>query len=136
MPVSLLSRTGIGPSSVVRSLQGGAWGGVTRQTGEALRTTCGADAIVTGSVEAYELGGQFDEPEPLVAIALRMIDPVTGRILWADAGEREGWDRQTLFRAGRVHSRGELTRRMTDLMAGRLVRKRQRAANKTLEEKR
>jgi TolB-like protein len=107
---------------VLRRLQGGQWGGVTAQTRAALQGTADADSILTGTVEAYDLGGGESEPEPLVAIGLRLLDASTGRILWTDSSERRGWDRQGLFRRGRVHSRGALAERMMEALTRRLDR--------------
>jgi hypothetical protein len=98
------------------------WGGIDADTRSALRERCGAETILTGSVERYEVGGAQDEPEPRASIAMRLIDSGTGRIVWTGAEERDGWDRQGLFRLGRVHSRGELTARMMDSLARRLLR--------------
>ena len=105
---------------VLRRLQGGQWGGVTAATRAALERTAVADTILTGAVETYDLGGGEAEPEPAVAIALRLLDASTGRILWTGSSERRGWDRQGLFRRGRVHSRGALTARVMEDLARRL----------------
>jgi hypothetical protein len=41
-------------------------------------------------VETYDLGGGESEPEPVVAIALRLLDASTGRIRWTGSSERRG----------------------------------------------
>ena len=105
---------------VLRRLQGGQWGGITEQTRATLERTAGADTILTGAVEAYDLGGGESEPEPRIAIALRLLDASTGRILWTGSSERRGWDRQGLFRRGQVYSRGALAERMMEDLARRL----------------
>ncbi len=107
---------------VLRRLQGGQWGGVTSQTLAALERTASADTILTGTVETWDLGGGEAEPEPEVAVALRLLEASTGRILWTGASERRGWDGQGLFRRGRVHSRGALTARVIEDLARRLDR--------------
>ena len=107
---------------VLRRLQGGQWGGVTAQTRAALQGTTGADTILTGAVETFDLGGGESEPEPQVAIALRLLEASTGRILWTGSAERGGWDRQGLFRRGRIHSRGALTARVMETLVRRLFR--------------
>lgn len=94
---------------ILRRHQGGVWGGVTAETRESLRSLAGADTILTGAVESYEVGGSEFEPEPRVAVAMRLLDAATGRILWTGSSERDGWDSQGLFRRGRVYSRGALT---------------------------
>jgi hypothetical protein len=63
-----------------------------------------ADLLFTGTVETFEFIQQGAEPEPAVALAVRIIEPRTGRLLAHGGAEREGWDRQRLFRRGRVHS--------------------------------
>jgi hypothetical protein len=113
---------------VLRRLQGGQWGGVTAQTRAALEHTAAADTILTGAVETYELRGGETEPEPAVAIALRLLDASTGRILWTGSSERRGWDHEGLFRRGRVHSRGALTARVLEDLARRLDREGTRVA--------
>lgn len=105
---------------ILRRLQGGRWGGVTAETRAALEEV-GADTILTGTVEAYELGGSEAEPEPRVTVALRLIETTSGRILWTGCEEREGWDRQGLFRRGRVYSRGALAGKILDTLARRLA---------------
>jgi TolB-like protein len=107
---------------VLRRLQGGQWGGVSAETRAALERTAGADAILTGAVEAFDLGGGEAEPEPQVAIALRLLEASTGRILWTGSAERSGSDSQGLFRRGRIHSRGALTARVVETLVRRLFR--------------
>jgi hypothetical protein len=107
---------------VLRRLQGGQWGGVTAETGATLARTAGADTILTGAVETYDLGGGETEPEPQVAIALRLLEASTGRILWTGSAERRGWDHQGLFRRGRIHSRGALAERVVEALSRRLER--------------
>jgi hypothetical protein len=109
---------------LLRRLQGGQWGGVTAETRAALARTAATDTILTGAVETYDLGGGESEPEPAVAIALRLLDASTGRILWTGSSERRGWDRHGLFRRGRVHSRGALAQRVLEDLARRLDRER------------
>lgn len=107
---------------VLRRLQGGQWGGVTAETRVALARTAAADSILTGAVETYDLGGGDGEPEPLVAIGLRLLEASTGRILWTGSAERRGWDHPGLFRRGRIHSRGALVSRVLEDLARRLDR--------------
>lgn len=107
---------------ILRRLQAGAWGGVTAETRAALRETAGADTILTGTVESYETGGSESEPDPRVAVAVRLVDAASGRILWTGSSEREGWDRQGLFRRGRIYSRGALTERIMKTLITRLER--------------
>jgi hypothetical protein len=113
---------------VLRRLQGGQWGGVAEGTRAALAPA--ADTILTGTVEVYELGGGDAEPEPRVAVALRLLEASTGRILWTGSAERSGWDRQGLFRRGRIHSRGALADRVVEELSRRLDREGIRVARR------
>ena len=114
---------------VLRRLQGGQWGGVTTETRKSLAAA--ADTILTGTVEVYDLGGGEAEPEPRVALALRLLDASTGRILWTGSSERSGWDRQGLFRRGRIHSRGALAERVVGDLSRRLHREGIQVARRT-----
>lgn len=105
---------------ILRQQQGGRWEGVTAGSRTALHTDAGADTILTGEVETYELGGSEFEPRPRVAFAMRLLDAGTGRILWTGALERSGWDGQGLFGLGRIYSRGALAERMSEILAKRL----------------
>lgn len=100
------------------------WGGVDADARSALRETCGADTILTGSVERYELAGGELEPEPRVSVAARLIETDSGRIVWTGAVERGGWDRQGVFRLGRIHSLGALADETMGSLARRLLRER------------
>lgn len=115
-------------AEVIRLRQAGHWGGVVAGAREALRRECGADAILTGTVEAYGMDGLLEEPEPRVSIALRIVDSDTGRILWMDALDRKGWDGQGLFGIGRIHARGALAERLMDVLSRKLLASLSRAA--------
>ena len=109
-------------AAVLRQRRGVAWGGVDTATREALAAATGARWIVTGVVEAYEVGGGGGgEPEPHVALSLRLLATEDGRIAWIGGREKEGWDGAGPFRLGRVYSRGELARRLLDSMLRRLL---------------
>jgi TolB-like protein len=107
---------------ILRQQQSGRWEGVTARTWTALHADAGADTILTGEVETYEVGGSESEPRPRVALAMRLLDARTGRILWTGSLERTGWDGQGLLGLGRIRSRGALTVRMTEILAARLER--------------
>lgn len=100
-------------AQVLRERRLHAWGGVEDDVREGL-AAAGASAVLVGSVEAWDVAGDGFEPEPKVAVALRLVDAATGRILWTGALERRGWDHQGLFRLGRVYDRGTLTERMIE----------------------
>jgi len=76
-----------------------------------------ASLLFTGTVETFEFLQQSAEPEPVVALAVRLIEASTGRLLAHGGAEREGWDRQRLFGRGRVHS----PERLTELIMESLV---------------
>jgi hypothetical protein len=106
---------------VLRRFQAGRFGGVSAQTRAALHDAGGASTILTGAVEAYEMGGSELEPNPEVAIAMRLVDGASGRILWTDARERTGRDGQGLFSSGRTWTRGSLADEMVDDLTRRLA---------------
>lgn len=97
------------------------WGGVPAELRRSLGEECGARTVITGQVERYETGGPALEPEPRVALALRLIDAADGRIAWLDALERSGWDGAAVFGLGRIHTRGALAERMTETLLRRLL---------------
>ena len=49
------------------------------------------------------------------------VDAKTGEILWTGSIERKGSASQSVFRLGRVYSRGALALRMTNVLVDRLV---------------
>jgi len=104
----------------LRRAQGSHWGSVTAEAREALRTLTGASTILTGIVEAYDLGGLATAPDPLVTVALRAIDTATGKILWIDARERHGHDGAGVFALRHIHSRGALAQRVVNELVRRL----------------
>lgn len=97
-----------------------AWGALDVPVRRAL-AEAGATVLVTGSVEAWETAGDGLEPEPIVAVALRALDAGSGRILWVDALERRGWDRQGVFRLGRIHDHGTLAERMIERLVESMI---------------
>ncbi len=122
LALALLHRRGVRllqPAAVHEVLRrrGILWRGeADYRTLELLRSQAGAGLVLTGAVETFELGGSSEEPEPKVAISARLLEPTGGSILWIDGFERRGWDRQGLFRTGRIHDLGELAERMMGSM--------------------
>lgn len=100
----------------------GDWGGVDTTTRLKLQQECGADSIITGSVEKYESGSTVQEPNPEVSMGMRLIDANSGRILWTEGLERTGFDSQSILRFGRVHSAGDLTERMIEKLTKRMAK--------------
>jgi hypothetical protein len=119
--------TTVSPGLVIAALRGQGlfvWGGASDALRTLLAERTGARFLLTGSVEAYDVAGSGTEPDPHVALALRLVDAETGRIVWAGGDERTGWDQPGLFRLGRVYTRGELARRMTETLVARLLEER------------
>lgn len=109
-------------SEIMRQQQRGVREGVAAATRTALHEMAGANKILTGEMETYDLGGSEFEPRPEVAVALRLLDAASGRILWTGALERTGWDGQGLFTLGRIYSRGALAERLMEILTERLFR--------------
>ena len=95
-------------SGALRSQKLRVWGELSAAARTAIRDACAADLLVTGSLERWEITGSAQEPRPIVALALRLLDGASGRILWMGSREASGWDGQGLFGLGRIHSRGAL----------------------------
>ncbi len=94
-------------------------GEVDSATREVLHTEAGADCILTGTVETWEIVSRGPEPEPRVGFGARLIDAGSGQILWMNGMERGGWDGMRLFGTGRTHSLGRLAQQMMrSLVAG------------------
>ncbi len=119
-------------AEVLRERRLHAWGGVEDDVREGL-AAAGAGSILVGSVEAWDVAGDGFEPEPVVALALRLVDAATGRIVWTGALERRGWDHQGLFRLGRIYDRGTLAQRMIEQLIGRWASRFEREAVATRE---
>lgn len=82
----------------------GLWGGINDLTRSSLLEGLDAGLLFTGTVETFEFIRTGLEPEPAVALAVRLIETPTGRLLAFGGTERGGWDRQRLFGRGRVYS--------------------------------
>ncbi|MCP3956666.1 MAG: hypothetical protein GY719_02320 [bacterium] len=101
-------------------------GEVDAEARAALRSGAGADSILTGTVEAWEVGGLGAEPEPRIAFSARLIDTGSGGILWWNGQDRTGWDRSRLLGTGRIHAAGLLAEDiMWSLVAGLVVPRKQ-----------
>jgi hypothetical protein len=94
-------------------------GEVDAATRAILHSEGGADHILTGTVEAWEIALRGAEPEPRVGFGARLIDAASGQILWMNGLERSGWDGMNPFGTGRTHSLGRLAQQvMRSLIAG------------------
>ncbi|HKI87350.1 MAG TPA: hypothetical protein VKA53_11465 [Thermoanaerobaculia bacterium] len=112
-------------SDVLRHRSSLRWGGVSEPVRRAL-ARAGARAIITGSIDEFDIGGGELEPNPHVALYVRMLSADSGRILWMGGLDREGWDRPGLFHFGRIYSRGSLL----ELLAARLMKRMERDASR------
>jgi len=111
------------PGCVTTALRGPAgiqWGELSAEVRAELRDACGAARLVTGSVERWEVRGGAS-PEPVVAVAVRLLDAGSGRILFVGSLEAGGWDREGWFGRGRVHSRGAHLRHLLERIATRML---------------
>ena len=88
------------------------WGEMTEATRDYLHQTCGADRLLTGSVGQWETNGPASEPVPAISLAVRLLEATTGKIVWMSSIEKTGRSSESLFRAGRVYSRGQLLVRL------------------------
>jgi len=117
-------RTLAEPGCVAAALRGPAgvrWGELDRPAREKLRADCAATLLVTGGVERWEIGGSGVAPEPTVAVAVRLLDAASGRILWTGSLEADGWDREGWFGLGRVYSRGRHLRGLLERIVKRML---------------
>ena len=103
-------------SHILRRRRIVGWGAVDQETRQEIKDECGADMVLTGTVERYDVGGAAGETQPFVAFGMRLVRVDTGQILWTKALERRGWGRQSVFRFGRTHSRGVLSKSMMHSM--------------------
>lgn len=112
------------PGCVTTALRGPGgirWGELSAEVRAELRYECGAARLVTGSVERWEVRGGAS-PEPVVAVAARLLDAESGRILFVGSLEAGGFDREGWFGHGRVYSRGAHLRHLLERIATRMLR--------------
>jgi len=107
-------------AGVLRRPEGVRWGELDAPSRRALRDDCGATRLVTGAVERWELVGTSGAPEPIVAVAVRLVDVDSGAISWTGSLERGGSDRPGWFGLGRVFSRGQQLRRLLEQITQRM----------------
>lgn len=111
---AVLRRSGVAlasPSCVRESMRlqwARNWGELPVEARRAIQEDCGAERILTGAVEQWDVRGTGLVPKPEVSLSLRLLDAVSGRILWMDSREATGWDSGGLFGRGRIYSRGVL----------------------------
>jgi hypothetical protein len=105
----------------LRQAGGDRWGELTAEAREAIRVACGADHLLTGSIERWEIAGSGTAPEPVLAVAIRLLDATEGRILWTGSLEGGGWDRPGPFGLHRVYARGEWLERLLERIIRNLL---------------
>jgi len=83
-----------------------------------LRETENVTAVLTGTVERFELRPAFRDGSR-VELSLRAVDTGSGEILWIDGADHTGFDTKTVFEQNIIHSTGVLTREVVNsLIAG------------------
>ena len=122
-------------SGVIRTHRIIGWGAIDQPTREELSEECGAKLILTGTVERYDASGSMAETQPFVAFGMRLVRADTGQILWTGGLERRGWARQSVFRFGRIHSRGDLAGAMMQTMIQDLMQSVSRRLQKEAKER-
>jgi hypothetical protein len=108
-------------TAALRERGGRHWGELSAWAREELQTRCGATTVVTGSVERWETAARQGEPAPIIAVALRLLDAASGRIVWTGAREVGGADHPGLFGLRRIYSRGALLARAIDRLGADLI---------------
>jgi len=98
-----------------------SWGGAPVWARRALEEGCGADTILTGTVEAFEINEGGAGPEPRVALSMRLLNAHTGELIWSHGVERDAAKHPGLFATRRVYSLGNLTERLTEALTDRLL---------------
>ena len=114
----------VSPNDVSGTLQRQAaiqWGGVPVPVREELQMRNGADAILTGAVEAFEINNSPDGPRPRISLSLRLVDARSGRLLWAGGLERDVADHPGFFGTRRIYSLGALTEQVVETLTRRLL---------------
>ena len=99
-------------SQALRLQRAQVWGELTAEARNYLEQKCGADSLLTGSVAQWGINGSAYEPVPQIALAIRLLNASSGRILWMSSIEKTGRSSESLFRAGRIYSRGKLLDRI------------------------
>ena len=79
-----------------------ALSGLTTGQAAQLGQMAGADAVIIGTVSEYETVAQRGRALPVVGASVRMIDSVTGRILWSVDHAEQGGRGTTLAQHSRV----------------------------------
>lgn len=101
-------------SETLRQARIRSWGGVEVEARELLRSRCGVTAILTGSVEQYKIGAGPFGPEAQVAISMRLVDAVSGTLIWSGALEHDTARHPGAFGLRRVNTVGSLALKLTE----------------------
>lgn len=94
---------------------------IPRETVKSLGKRLEVDFFVIGIVHEYEIqavtgpGGTVQVP--VITFTIRVLDAVTGNIVWATNVTRRGNDRETVFGIGRIGSVSDLAERMAEELA-------------------
>ena len=90
---------------------------LTRVMGEVL----GVEAILVGSVDAYDVNRVADRTIPEVAISARLLDAETGIIIWATTHTRRGRAGLPFVGWGRITSLSDLSQKVVEEMVHSLA---------------
>jgi TolB-like protein len=88
-------------------------GTLTREELGGLRDSLHVDYVLAGSVLEAGTLHTPDGDVPALAVALKLLDARTGRVIWAQMKARSGEDRETIFGWGRVLDREAVATELT-----------------------
>ena len=93
---------------------------MSAEQAQELARRLGADALLVGVLETYEYREMDGEKVPLVSLHLRMIEPESGRVLWAADHHRAGNDHEFLLGLGLERSLARLGQKVVHEMVATL----------------
>jgi TolB-like protein len=95
-------------------------GSLTADQAHLLSEKLAAPYLMVGSLLESGVVRTPDGDVPAVALALRILDGRTNRVVWADLMARTGEDRETVFGWGREYDANRMTQQMAAAMFGSL----------------
>ncbi len=84
-------------------------GYISKDVARKIESELNVKAILTGSVNSFSAAGN-----PIVGLSARLIDSLSGQILWANHASASGEDFATVLGLGRVRTIDRLTSKVTD----------------------
>jgi hypothetical protein len=104
-----------------------SFGAASERGMQFLSDSLDVEVVVSGTVfEFSSLKGQLSQAGPAVALSLRLVDPVSGRVISAVDDQRNGARVGTLFGAGREYAIGNTANALLEDMWRRLVKERRK----------